>query len=430
MRLQLEEMGATGMSDRDVAALTAGTMDAMYAVSLALEETGLTESPLYPGRGDPAVRGRDGGSCSGGGGGGGGGGSSSSFMVTPFGGSQRLVFCGICLERMPATDFTPCSGAGCTHAFCTRCLHAHVVSHISDRRYPIPCADASCTAPLPYEVCGALVAGTGATQAILSKLHIMATCMAQLKYCANPACATPFDFELDVLAAGARNNRDPSDSYRVTCPLCNTDTCVRCCAPWHEAMTCAAHRRSRDGSDALMELAQARAWKACPGCGVLIDKVLGDCNFVRHQACGTGFCFRCGLKYLSQGSTAQNAHGKPACQCGLWDKEVGPRPNNVRRVDRADAVLDLPSLLQDVSFRVRYLPNRILQDFQNYTCCYECCRREFASLAALAAHLQMTCKHNVHFCCGRPFLTMDAMRAHQRDAIAEEHVWFSFEVEV
>lgn len=316
MRLQLEEMGAGAaeMPSQHIAALTAGAVDAAFAQQLALNEAGVTETFHRLISCGPAE---------GGGGSSGGGSSSTSFAASFTGRSQRLFLCGICMERVPLTDLTPCGGAGCTHAFCTPCLRGYVSSRVTDRRYPVLCVDTGCTVPLPYEVCRALVAGTGATEGIFSRVHIEATFIERPAYCANPACATPFDFELGHAPADASPDDDSSELFRVECPLCGRHTCVNCRALWHEGQSCAAHERARHASDALTTLARARKWKTCPGCGVLIDKNPADCNYVRHEECGTAFCFRCGAKYISQKGTAENVHGRPACRCGLWSSPDG-----------------------------------------------------------------------------------------------------------
>lgn len=333
MRLQLEELGVDGgaMSAADVAALTALVADAAFAQQLALAEAGLSAAHLSPQEpAGPRGRRAGGGSSSGAGCG---AGSASAAAAD---GGPRRVCCGICLDRVSAIDMTPCGGVGCGHAFCTPCLRGHVASRIADRRYPVPCADGTCTSRLPYEVCAALVAGTGNAEVMLARLHIQTTFMSSRSFCANPACGTPFDFEIDAEAIrrvggvahgdghraaggdGARpRGREPVDLYRVDCPLCATSTCVRCRVAWHADVTCAAHQKEVEANDQLRALAKLRQWKACPGCGELIDKAAGDCNFVRHEACGTGFCFHCGRAYEHQRPTPRNSHGKPACQCGL-----------------------------------------------------------------------------------------------------------------
>lgn len=208
-----------------------------------------------------------------------------------------------------------------------------------------------------------LVVGTGDTEAMLTRLHIEGCFMPARAFCANEACATPFDFTVgpgpDICGGGGYNDGgggggggvarrelgvDPGlggrlgggrrgngganvgapgapellNAYKVTCPLCGKDTCVRCRCLWHQGSSCAAYQAERESIDALRVLAKQRKWKACPGCGELIDKVAGDCNFLRHIACGTGFCFSCEVPYASLKPTRENQHGRAACRCGLW----------------------------------------------------------------------------------------------------------------
>lgn len=362
LRLQLEEAGAGTLDAAAVATLTAFTADADFATALALTEAGLSHVAVD---GAPAPRRLDLPDDGRGGGGGSGGAGESSSAAR--GARSVMVSCGICLERVAATAMTPCGGRGCGHAFCTPCLRSHVASRVTERRYPV-CAAGGCGSPMPYEVAAVLVAGTGDTEATLTRLHIEACFMPAQAFCANEACATPFDFTvghaLDIgdgrgyndgdgggagavarggqrvelgrggllggggrgsggATAGAPGTPEHPTAYKVTCPLCRKDTCVRCCCLWHQRSTCAAYQAERESTDALRVLAKRRKWRACPGCGVLIDKVAGDCNFLRHTACGTGFCFSCGVPYASLKPTRENQHGRAACRCGLWEASPG-----------------------------------------------------------------------------------------------------------
>eukprot|EP00171_Calliarthron_tuberculosum_P019374 IDg19374t1 len=134
--------------------------------------------------------------------------------------------------------------------------------------------------------------------------------MNELRYCSNPACATPFDYE------------EGGPGPCVICPLCDTATCAECIAPWHAKQSCAEARP--DG--ALDALAAQRRWRRCPSCTTLVDRVDG-CNFVRCR-CGTGFCYACGVAYVddprasldSAGQPRANQHGTPACNCPLFPR--------------------------------------------------------------------------------------------------------------
>ena len=39
----------------------------------------------------------------------------------------------------------------------------------------------------------------------------------------------------------------------------------------------------------MLKMAQDLAWKKCPSCNILVDRIDG-CNYVRCR-CGTGFCY-------------------------------------------------------------------------------------------------------------------------------------------
>jgi hypothetical protein len=53
------------------------------------------------------------------------------------------------------------------------------------------------------------------------------------------------------------------------------------------------------------------------GCKELIEKHVGDCNYVQCR-CQVRFCFHCGVEYKSSEITEANTHGTAGCDCGLW----------------------------------------------------------------------------------------------------------------
>lgn len=113
---------------------------------------------------------------------------------------------------------------------------------------------------------------------LLSKLYITS-----LRYCANPKCATPFDY----LSSNASS--DCQSPSIVHCPMCKKKTCLSCqsiCTLPHNCTT------STGPTHALREMSSRQNWKPCPNCGHLIDKVSG-CRWVRCR-CGQKFCFACG----------------------------------------------------------------------------------------------------------------------------------------
>eukprot|EP00171_Calliarthron_tuberculosum_P009555 IDg9555t1 len=100
--------------------------------------------------------------------------------------------------------------------------------------------------------------------------------MRVVRYCSNPQCATPFDFEHDKC--------EPS----VLCPPCDVKSCVSCNSVWSEG----------------------RPYK------------VDGCNFIKCR-CGRGFCLKCGNGYAQDSDNndgaRENRHGIPTCQCLLLD---------------------------------------------------------------------------------------------------------------
>ena len=80
----------------------------------------------------------------------------------------------------------------------------------------------------------------------------------------------------------------------------------------------AAAKAAREDHASMLKMAADLAWKKCPSCNILVDRIDG-CNYVRCR-CGTGFCYRCGLAYGPK-PCATNVHGTPACKCGLFRYE-------------------------------------------------------------------------------------------------------------
>lgn len=296
--------------------------------------------------------------------------------------------CPICLDdEVEAADAT--AAGDCRHQFCTTCLYGHLRVAVGEqRRYPPVCPSPDCAAPMPFATAVAVVtaAGDAGLRSTLETLHIQATCMGRMAYCANPACAVPFDFELGgggaggpaggpaggaggaggagpAGPAGAAAPADHSDDdggnegagaparagappplirpptvedgndayYKVQCPLCRTHTCVRCATAWHDDTTCLiaqAATTDKDGSAALRALAASESWRPCPRCGQMIEKTDG-CAYVHHAACGAGFCFHCGAEYQQQQGhgrgRARTPHGTPECDCGLFGERAPGR---------------------------------------------------------------------------------------------------------
>lgn len=221
--------------------------------------------------------------------------------------------CPVCLEEAPTSSTTALGPCG--HRVCDGCARKYVTNVAkTTREYPVPCV--TCRAPLAMGPCVSAVAAAGAAAVhdverfFLEKMH-----MGTVRYCANARCGASFDWE-----AGEGGDVDAGNF--VTCPMCGVGSCVACKVEWHEGKSCAeARAEGGEGGDAAVEaLAQANEWRRCPRCEEMIEKQVGDCNFVRCR-CRCAFCHRCGVEYVGTAATEANEHGTPSCQCGLWSYE-------------------------------------------------------------------------------------------------------------
>lgn len=198
--------------------------------------------------------------------------------------------------------------------------HLRVIA-FDTKEFPLPCP--TCRAPLEPAQCFDFVVNTEVSaneqgpavsprdlHAALNALVIEKGLMDNVRYCANNACRTPFEW------VDSRVEED-AHRFRVCCAVCGQATCVQCRTSWHEQMTCEENRRADPANNNILSLAERRGWKACPSCRHLIEKHQGDCAYVVCR-CGCGFCHTCGKAYKSSRPTFANAHGIPDCTCSLF----------------------------------------------------------------------------------------------------------------
>jgi hypothetical protein len=222
--------------------------------------------------------------------------------------STRTLPCPICLEQL-AFSATVVLGA-CEHRFCFTCATTYLDGIGRQRtNFPVPCP--KCREGLNSSQCLAVLAGTGEPYSNFEKFITAKMYMSCERYCPNAKCGQVFDWFDDPALV------DSPLRYQLMCWVCTNAFCAECKVPWHHGQSCEAYRAERDGETGLAELALAKQWKACPKCGVLIEKQTGDCNYVRCR-CGQGFCHACGESYRTSLETANNTHGDPGCTCGIW----------------------------------------------------------------------------------------------------------------
>lgn len=98
----------------------------------------------------------------------------------------------------------------------------------------------------------------------------------RINYCAIPRCSTPLD---------PRN----ITGHIGKCRRCGNKTCLQCNSRDHGGGPCSRNLNTEE----ILELAEQKGWKQCPGCKVMIEHGTG-CSSILCSLCDTRFCFRCG----------------------------------------------------------------------------------------------------------------------------------------
>lgn len=220
-----------------------------------------------------------------------------SLLPVAFKSTEPTVECGICFDDIIESKVHKLGS--CSHAYCNGCTVQYLrVVALETKKFPVACPD--CSDSLDAWRCADAMRESKQEEVAdaLEQLAIARTQVTTVKYCSNSTCATPFEYDGD----------GDKRTARIHCPLCRTDTCVMCSKKWHK------------GACELTEEEEAlkrdSRFKQCPSCSELIERTDG-CNFVRCR-CGSGFCFRCGVKYVSLNRTSRNEHGEAGCNCKIY----------------------------------------------------------------------------------------------------------------
>jgi hypothetical protein len=247
----------------------------------------------------------------------------------------KEVSCGICFEPL-IFGGGQCSSTcvhgdlfpTCSHPFCIGCIKTWLHGILTDSTcsFPITCPESGCLSQLEPD--------TKLEQwlddpALFLRFHsrfIEST--EKTMFCPQKECG-----QLVILPA---NNR-------VGQCVCGTLLCCNCKVIEHFGITCAQYQalpiEERTNEDvSLIKLAAAQNWARCPTCKTVVEKQFEtDCNYVKC-VCGVGFCYICGLPYAGLAITPAHPHGKPPCNCSLFD----PRDDDGQIIARPPGIAAFP----------------------------------------------------------------------------------------
>ncbi|KAJ7598759.1 hypothetical protein C8J56DRAFT_814955 [Mycena floridula] len=351
--------------------------------------------------------------------------------------------CGICLEPFQVTNnpvraavsanvsaripFGLCLPCPKEHSYCVDCLSTYIQSKIDPNGkgegslaavvFPIPCPECKLLDwPKGIEV--------DVAERVLTEKGMISWHQQKLLdtlprlFCPYSDCSTL-----------VQAHEDP-DEPQAQCPSCNRLMCVPCRVIWHKGLNCEQYQAlpldERSPADRLLlELAQAKNWRRCPKCSVIVELTFG-CNHVICRLCGCHFCFKCGALSDEAGKCSR----VPSCE--LWDEDRLLAENN--RENRPAAHLDAPPPPPYQPQGHIFIPDfpRARNDFdldwmtdpdivstrhwftatmiRNLQCGY--CNTSLNSMADLRYHLSHVMRHSVFACCGRFFRNAADFRRH------------------
>ncbi|CAG8434092.1 5293_t:CDS:2 [Diversispora eburnea] len=189
---------------------------------------------------------------------------------------NEIIECSICVEEYSKSNFQKITEK-CTHNnnICNACVDKHISSKMNDKGdIVIYC---------PYDGCGNEFEFNDVKRIVTKKvferydtLTLRKTLqnMPEFKWCKNASCGSgQIHFEGD-------------NAPIMTCEACNSKSCYTHDVPWHEDKTCAEYEEYRQGADAATTDYLQQKTKACPKCGIKIEKNEG-CN---HMTCTISSC--------------------------------------------------------------------------------------------------------------------------------------------
>lgn len=201
--------------------------------------------------------------------------------------------------------------ADCGHYVCSNCMVRWVRESVQNRKSVVKCCAPGCRATVPTELCKKLLGGESAAYQQLIAVQAEAAIVNKI-FCPNRDCSAPMEAPL----------KSDAGWPCAACPHCGQRMCARCMVAWHEGVSCEHFQRLpphlRASEDvALLQVAKDKGLRQCPQCNHLVERQVGDCNFVRCR-CECSFCYACGTPYASTEPTATNSHGTPGCGCSLF----------------------------------------------------------------------------------------------------------------
>ncbi|WOG94165.1 hypothetical protein DCAR_0313458 [Daucus carota subsp. sativus] len=198
--------------------------------------------------------------------------------------------CDICVEQKPFKESFPVKG--CTHYYCSDCVHKYVELKLQFNITQIPCPDSGCNGLLELEHC----------QSILPPevFNRWGDALCEALILVSPKFYCPFKDCSEPLIQDA----DSNGIVESECPSCRRLFCAKCKVPWHSGIKCVEfqklHKNERESGDImLMQLAKKNKWTRCPKCKFYVERSEG-CLFMKCRSAShlTFYCISFVMWYM------------------------------------------------------------------------------------------------------------------------------------
>ncbi|KAJ1289802.1 hypothetical protein BS78_02G192700 [Paspalum vaginatum] len=220
--------------------------------------------------------------------------------------------CGICLETLPILDLF--HGMQCGHRYCVECMATYIEGKINAGEVPIPCPDPTCREEEEEEDSNGGILHPEQCKKSIDfaafsnwgyRLTESAIPPNRRAYCPNLRCGVMLE---------KTGGKTPAMAF---CPACGHPMCATCGWYWSRDDR-GQHDCTEEPNAALLKkLAEARLWKQCPRCKMLVEKIRG-CDVMRCR-CFFVFCYACGLPTGRQSGMEEGAE---LCRCHSFNHHV------------------------------------------------------------------------------------------------------------
>ncbi|XP_045181788.2 uncharacterized protein LOC123540640 isoform X2 [Mercenaria mercenaria] len=177
----------------------------------------------------------------------------------------------------------------CDFPACDPCIEQYIETNVEQGVVKIPCLGSSCDAFLfREEILGRL---SVPMKDKYYKFLVDANKDPKVKTC--PRCS-------NILKISDEDSQQKTKyGLLVTCPECRLEWCFECQAPWHKNIKC---KEFRKGDKLVKSWAKEKHYgttnaQKCPKCKIFIERK-GGCDHMICSKCDTGFCYKCGGRYL------------------------------------------------------------------------------------------------------------------------------------